>query len=174
MALTDKKPESREPVVLGRISGLFGVSGWVKVFSYTEPRDAILDYRECLLKRDGTWQPATVAEGKRHGKTVIMKIAGVDDRDGADALIGTDIGVPRERMPQPGDGHYYWADLEGLAVEDKDGRALGTVAYLLATGSNDVLVVQGDREILIPFVPDSVILDVDLAAGRIRVDWDWD
>ncbi len=163
-----------DPVILGRITGIFGVRGWVKVFSYTEPREAILDYGRWLLSKDGGWREAKLAEGKRHGKTVIARIEGVNDRDEAETLIGIDIGVPREELPEAEAGQYYWADLEGLEVVRRDGSRVGTVAELLETGANDVMVVRGEREILIPFVMDRVIVGVDLAKGVITVDWDWD
>ena len=165
---------STQPVILGRIVGLFGVRGWVKVHSYTDPRDAVLDYRDWLLSRDGVWQPVGLAEGRQHGKSVIVRLEGVEDRDGAAEWLGSDIAVNRAALPEAEEGHYYWADLEGLTVVHKDGTELGKVAYLLATGANDVLVVGGAAERLIPFVPGTVILDVDLAAGVIRVDWEWD
>ena len=163
-----------QPVILGRIVGLFGVRGWVKVYSYTEPREAVLDYKEWLLSRNRGWQRAVLAEGKRYGKAVIARLEGVEDRDAAAELTGSDIGVDRDALPNPGQGHYYWADLQGLVVVHRDGTELGRVAYLMATGANDVLVVDGPVERLIPFVPGDVILDVDLAAGVIRVDWEWD
>lgn len=163
-----------EPVVLGRITGVFGVRGWVKVFSYTEPREAVLDYKRWLLSGREGWQPATVAEGQRHGKTVIVRLDGVDDRDRAALLIGTEIGVRKSDMPPADAGQYYWSDLEGLRVVHRDGTELGTVAHLLETGANDVMVVRGAEERLIPFVMDKVVLDVDLAAGVINVDWEWD
>ncbi len=163
-----------EPVVLGRISGFFGVRGWVKVYSYTEPRDAVLNYKSWLLSSDGDWRTAEVAEGKRHGKTVIARIEGIDDRDQAAALIGCDIGVPRSELPETDEGQYYWSDLEGLQVMTKNGTELGKVKYLLETGANDVMVINGEQEYLVPFVIDDVVLDVDLAAGVITVDWDWD
>ena len=163
-----------QPVVLGRISGLFGVRGWVKVYSYTEPREAVLEYDRWLLSGKSGWQEATVAEGQRHGKTVIARLDGYVDRDQAASLIGTEIGVPREWLPETGQGEYYWSDLEGLRVVHRDGSELGTVAHLLETGANDVMVVKGEKERLIPFVIDKVILDVDLEKGEIEVDWEWD
>jgi 16S rRNA processing protein RimM len=164
----------RRPVVLGRVTGLHGVKGWLKVHSYTEPREAILDYKDWLLLRDGDQQAVKIAEGKRHGKTIIARIDDVDERDVAAGYVGDDIAVPRERLPDTGRGEFYWADLEGMQVVHSDGRALGKVAYLLATGANDVLVVKGDQELLIPFVHGKYIKDVDLAAGIISVDWEWD
>jgi len=161
-------------VVLGRVSGLYGVKGWVRVHSYTEPRDAILAYANWTMLRGGSRLPVRLAEGKRHGKSIVARLAGVDDRDEAAAYVGDDIGVARECLPEPAVGQYYWADLEGLEVVHIDGRLLGRVAYLLATGAHDVLVVRGNQEVLIPYVWEDVIQDVDLAAGVIKVDWEWD
>lgn len=160
--------------MLGRISGLFGVNGWVKVFSYTQPREAILDYDQWYLQQDGAWQAAAVAEGKRHGKSVIARLAGLDDRDQAAKVVGLEIAIERDELPGAEDGTYYWADLEGMLVVHRDGRELGRVAYLLETGANDVLVTEGERERLIPFIAEEVILDVDFDKGVISVDWEWD
>lgn len=163
-----------QPVVLGRISGLFGVKGWVKVYSYTEPRDAVLNYSRWLLSGKDGWREAAVAEGQRHGKTIIARLDGYVDRDQAAELVGTEIGVPREALPEPEDNQYYWSDLEGLRVVQRDGTELGEVAYFLETGANDVMVVKGEQERLIPFVMERVVLGVDLARGEIEVDWEWD
>ena len=160
--------------MLGRVSGLFGVRGWVRVFSHTEPREAILNYRQWHLLRQGKWNIATVTEGQRHGKSVIARLEGVDDRDKAAALIGSDIAVPRASLPEADKGTYYWADLEGLRVVHCDGTEIGKVVYVMETGANDVLVTEGDRQRLIPFVADKVILDVDFDKGVITVDWEWD
>ena len=159
---------------MGRISGLFGVRGWVKVYSYTEPREAVLNYDRWLLDRRDGWQEAKVAEGQRHGKTIIARLDGYVDRDQAADLIGVNIGVPRDELPDIGSGQYYWSDLEGLKVVHRDGSELGMVSYLLETGAHDVMVVAGDKERLIPFVMDKVVLGVDLDKGEIEVDWEWD
>ena len=159
---------------MGRISGLFGVRGWVKVYSYTEPREAVLNYDRWLLDRKDGWQEANVAEGQRHGKTIIARLDGYVDRDQAADLIGVNIGVPRDELPDTGSGQYYWSDLEGLKVVHRDGSELGMVSYLLETGAHDVMVVAGDKERLIPFVMDKVVLGVDLDKGEIEVDWEWD
>ena len=164
----------RQPVIVGRIVGLFGVRGWVKVHSYTDPRQALLDYRDWLLGREGAWQRIELVEGRQHGKGIVARLQRIEDRDAAAELIGSDIGVDRDTLPEAEEGRYYWADLEGLTVLHKDGTELGKVTYLMATGANDVLVVDGPVERLVPFVPGTVILDVDLAHGVIRVDWEWD
>lgn len=170
---TAGKPDS-ELVILGRISGLYGVRGWVRVFSYTEPREAVLDYRDWLVDRGGEWQTARIAEGRRHGKSVVARLDGVEDREKAAELMGCSIAVPSGALPPTEQGRYYWRDLEGLKVVHRDGTELGEVAYVMETGANDVLVTAGDKERLIPFVVGEVILDVDLANGVITVDWEWD
>jgi len=163
---------SADRVTLGRISGLFGVRGWIKVFSHTEPRERILQYSPWSLRVQGEWRENAVAEGQRHGKAVIARLEGMTERDAAAALVGAEIAVPRSRLPALGEGEYYWSDLEGLQVVTLDGQDLGHVDHLLETGANDVLVVQGERERLIPFLPPEVVRAVDLDAGVIRVDWD--
>ncbi len=160
-------------VALGRISGVYGVQGWVKVHSDTRPRENILRYSPWYLRREGGWEARRVLAGRPHGKTLVARIEGCSDRDQARALMGTTIAVRRSQLGDAGDG-YFWTDLEGLAVETLEGVALGTVDHLVETGANDVLVVKGERERLIPWLPGQVIREVDLEAGRIRVDWDPD
>ena len=144
------------------------------MFSYTEPREAVLQYKGLLIGRDGEWQPVVVAEGQRHGKSVILRLQGCDDRDRAAALIGSEFATMRSEMPEPGVGHYYWSDLTGLLVVHRDGTELGTVKEMLETGAHDVMVVQGEQERLIPFVIEETVISVDLDEKRINVDWDWD
>jgi 16S rRNA processing protein RimM len=144
------------------------------VFSYTEPREALLQYKGLLLGRNGDWESVKVAEGQRHGKSVILRLEGHDDRDQAAALIGTEIGADRSELPEPQEGHYYWSDLTGLTVVHRDGTELGKVKEVLETGAHDVMVVQGEEERLVPFVMDEVVLDVDLEQKVINVDWEWD
>lgn len=165
-------PAAEQRVVLGRINGFYGVRGWVKVFSYTEPRANIVKYPSWLIQRNGHWEPVTLEAGRTQGKGVVAKLAGFDDRDAATALLDCEIAVRRDQLPKPGRDEFYWVDLEGLEVVTTDGRPLGRVSHLLATGANDVLVVKGDRERLIPFVRDQFVTDIDFEAGRITVDWD--
>jgi 16S rRNA processing protein RimM len=164
--------EARE-VTLGRIVGVFGIKGWVKVKSYTEPAEGILDY--------GAWQLAAgpgvprrtvkALEGRRHGTLVVARLDGVADRDAAAALAHCDIVVPRADLPEPGPGQYYWADLEGLEVVTTEGVGLGRVEHFVETPANPVMVVRGERERWLPLVPQCV-KTVDLDAGRVVVDWD--
>lgn len=172
--MTGTGPQPGSVVVLARVSGLYGVRGWVRVFSYTSPPAGLLDYDDCLLGTAGDWQRARIAEARRHGKGLVLRLDGYDDRDSAAALIGSEIGIARSTLPDPGEGSYYWADLEGLAVRTVNGRELGRVDYLIATGANDVLVVRGDGETLIPFLDGTVVKAVNVEDGEIIVDWEWD
>jgi 16S rRNA processing protein RimM len=164
----------RKRIVIGKVGGPFGVKGWVKLLSWTEPRDGIFEYSPWLLKSGDTWKEWEVAEGHAHGKGVIARFEGVTDRDQAMALMGAEIAVWRDQLGETKPGQFYWADLVGLDVQLEGGRSLGKVQGLMATGSNDVLVVKGERERLIPFIQGQVIKRVDLAQGLIQVDWDPD
>jgi len=159
-------------VTVGRISGVFGLRGWVKVFSDTDPRDHIVQFDPWYVRIGGQWREMRVADGHAQGKGVVALLAGIDDRDAASALVGADIAVRRDQLPVLAQGEYYWSDLIGLKVETVDGVALGTVDRLMETGANDVLVVKGERERLIPYLPGQVITEVDLENGLLRVDWD--
>lgn len=167
-------PPRTGPVVIGRISGLYGVRGWLRVFSYTEPRENIVDYSPWLIQSDGQWRPVEVEDGRAQGKGVVVKLAGCDDRDTAARYLGLDIAVNRDQLGELEPGEYYWADLEGLRVVTCDGVELGCVDHLFATGANDVMVVRGDRERLIPFVQGDVIRSIDLQGGVMEIDWDPD
>lgn len=159
---------------MGHIGVPFGVRGWVKIHAHTEYSDGLLEYPTWWLGRNGQWREVRVADSELHSKSLVVHLDGCDDRDAAAALRGNEIAVPRAALPEPAANEYYWSDLIGLSVLNAEQQVLGKVSELLETGANDVLVVQGEREILIPFVP-HVIQEVDLAAGVIRVDWglDW-
>lgn len=149
--------------------------GWVRVYSDTQPRENIVRYKPWFLRRDnGEWQEAALEEGRAHGKGVVARLADCTDRDQAQLLVGCEIGVQQDRLPALPPGEYYWKDLIGLQVVNTQGDDFGTVDHLLETGANDVLVVKGERERLIPFVMKQVIVEVDTDQARILVDWDKD
>jgi 16S rRNA processing protein RimM len=158
-------------VIVGRINGIFGVKGWVKVLSFTAPRTNILSYSPWQIYINGEWQTIKVIAGRAHGKGIIAHLEGYDDRDSARRLIGYDISVNRRQLPAPGQGEYYWADLVGMGVVTVDGVYLGNVDHLMNTGANDVLVVTGERERLVPFIPDEVVIRVDTQSRTIVVAW---
>ncbi len=159
---------------VGTVSGVFGIKGWVKVFSYTDPRGNILNYSPWHLDLSGERTAFRVTEGQRHGKGIIAHLDGIHSREEAAKLCGVRISIAREQLlPLPAN-HYYWSDLVGLKVFTCSGQELGSVKSIIETGANDVLVVDGERERLIPFVLQEVVEQIDLAAGTMRVDWDPD
>lgn len=166
--------DSARRIPVGRISGVFGIRGWVRVFSYTEPRDNVLQYSPWLVMLPDGPRPFAVRDGHAHGAGVVAALAGVDTREAAATLIGCEFEVERAALGEPAAGQFYWADLEGLAVVTRAGAPLGTVRRLFATGANDVLEVVGARRHLVPFVPGRVVLDVDLPGRTVVVDWDPD
>jgi 16S rRNA processing protein RimM len=163
--------KQRKWVTLGRVGGVFGVKGWFKVQSYTEPRDNVATFPVWTLRLNGVERRFEVEDGRSHAGSVVAKLRGIDDRDGAREWAGADIVVAREQLPPTRAGELYWTDLEGLEVCDLGGAVLGKVEYLVATGANDVLVLGGVPQRLIPFVVGPVVKEVDLATGRIVVDW---
>ncbi len=162
-----------DKIIIGRITGAFGVKGWVKVFSYTDPRAGIGDYAPWYLKQGNReWRAVKVDEARAQAKTVIAKIEHIDDRDAAQLLTGSEIGIEHSQLAALQTDEFYWRDLNGLRVVNKAGEILGTVDELLATGANDVLVVKGEKDYLIPWSMDDTVLAVDIKQGEIRVDWD--
>lgn len=160
-------------MVVGEFVGAYGVRGWSHIRSFTQPLENLLGYLPWRIGAEGHWSEVEVTEGRRHGRGLIAKIEGVDDRESAAGLRGSLIAVRREQLPDR-KGEFYWADLEGLEVRTREGESLGRIDHLMETGANDVMVVKGDRERLIPFVQGQYVVDIDLEAGQIVVDWDAD
>ncbi len=155
---------------MGRISGLYGARGAVKVFSFTEVRAAILDYPTWYLGPGH--RPIALREGTMQGETVTALLAGINDREAARVLLGQEISVPASALPALGENEFYWHDLFDLQVVNLHGEYLGSVVRLLETGANDVLVLQGpEGERLVPW---TASVQVDRDAGRIIVDWEKD
>lgn len=168
-------------VNVGRVSGAFGVKGWVKIISYTEPVDNIVEYSPWWLKTPHGVKAISVEEHSFRGGSLVVRFDGVEDRDQAASFNLTNIAVERDQMPTLSDGEYYWHQLVGLRVVCSSGQqevCLGEVKALLETGANDVLVVEptdtsiDDRERLVPYVPDIYVREVDLDNEQISVDWD--
>ena len=160
-------------IVIGKIGATYGIRGWLKIHSYTEFGANILEYKPWYLSRlQNEWYAVDVEDGKMHGKGVIAKFAGVNSPEEARLLIGKEIAIHRSQLPTLQKNEYYWSDLEGLTVINQAGQTLGKVIYLIETGSNDVLVIKGDKEYAIPYLPGTVILNVDLEKHEIHVDWE--
>lgn len=166
--------------IIGKVTTAFGIKGWVKVYSFTDPMKGILDYKNWLLKVKGQWQPYKVKEGKPQGKGIVAKFEGINDRDLALALSQVEIAVRTSDLPQLAQDEFYWSQLIGLNVVNKNDELLGKIDQLFNSGApHDVLSVKGcegsldQQERLIPYV-DAVVEKVDLDAGEIRVDWEAD
>jgi len=173
-----KSPQAAGPgqrrIELGRITGPFGVRGWIKVHSYTEPPEQILAYPVWRASRpDGATRELRPAQGRRHGRGLAVRLTGIDGREQAQALSGQDLWIERRELPVLPKGEYYQADLVGLSVENLDGRRLGRVDHFLDTPGNTIMVVIGEREHWLPLVRPH-LRRVDLEGGRITVDWDPD
>lgn len=174
---------SAERVVLGYVSGVYGIKGWVKVVSHTRPIENILDYPRWWLKlRDGDEAfSADLVEGRAQAGGIVALLAMADgttalDRNAAATLIGRQIAVDRSAMPKLRRGQYYWSDLVGMVVESTEGAVLGRVVNLIDNGAQDVLVIEeGEIEQMIPFVHDAIIVEVDVVARKIVANWqpDW-
>lgn len=169
-------------VNVGRITAVYGVKGWVKVHSYTDPQENLFEYHPWFLKTKHGVKKIEVDDARPHGDAFVAHIVGIDDRDLAAQYTAADIAIERELLPDLEAGEYYWSQLEGLVVftqfEGGGRQRLGVISKIMETGANDVLVVAADaesidkRERLIPYVPEQFVLSVDLEAGEILVDWD--
>jgi 16S rRNA processing protein RimM len=168
-------------VVLGKLTSPFGVQGWVKVYSYTDPVDSIFQHKSWSLWLDGKHVgDFVVSKGQKHSKGLIVLLKNIQDRTQIEKLCGSEIRIPKETLPELEDGDYYWHQLEGLEVVTVAGVNLGRIAYLMETGANDVVVIHAssdsvdDNERLIPYLIDQVVKEVNLSTGKMVVDWDPD
>jgi 16S rRNA processing protein RimM len=162
-------------ILMGRIHGAFGVRGELKLESFTDPESNVLRYQPWILRDAlGREREVTGARGRPAARGLVVTIPGIEDRDAADALRGAEILIPRSALPPPRDGEFYWIDLEGMRVRNRDGVDFGLVAQVFSNGANDVLVTRGDRERMIPFVRPDYVTAIDFEAGEIEVDWDAD
>ncbi len=162
-----------EKIIVGQISGIFGVHGWVKIFSHTDPRANILSYSPWWLRCKGEWKQVKVLDSKvqQGGKALVALLENVQDRDIAREYMGCDIAIERSQLVNPSE-EMYWIDLIGCEVYTESGELLGEVSGLVETGAHDVLRVEGPHNELIPFVMDEFIRSVDIENKKIVVDWE--
>lgn len=160
-------------ITVGKIGSTYGVRGWLKIHSYTEFGASILTYSPWYLSEGSdAWRTIQVEEGRMHGAIVIAKFVGINTPEEARLFTGKLIAITRSQLPSLKKNEYYWSDLQGLTVINKNGEILGKVIYLIETGSNDVLVVKGDKEHAIPYLPGTIVRDIDLEKQEIHVDWE--
>jgi 16S rRNA processing protein RimM len=159
-------------VIVGKIGTTYGIKGWLKIHAFSSSVTNMLDYVPWYLEENKTWKAIKISEAKTHGKGIIAHIDGFDSPEKARLLTGKNIAVKRSQLAPLKKNEYYWADLEGLTVINQHGETLGKIIYLMETGSNDVLVIKGEKEHAIPFLLDEVIVSVDLDKKEMRVNWD--
>jgi len=157
-------------ICVGHVLGAQGIKGWIRVFSSTSPRENIVNYSPWLIEQ-GDQLKTVAVEGRLQGKHVIARLDGIDDRTQAEALVSCQLFIRRQQLPGLKAGEYYWSDLIGLTVETLQAEPLGVVTAMLETGADDVMVLKGERERLIPFVMDEIVREVDLGKRRLVVDW---
>lgn len=167
--MSDKTPDM---LVVGKISGVYGVKGWVKVYSWTHPRENILSYPKWQIGRKDSLVEMSLIDGKAHGKGIIARLEDCDSREQAELLMGKEIFIHQGDLEQLDEGEYYWRDLIGLKVMNLEQQDLGVVKSLMETGANNVLVIKGENEHLVPWVMGQFVQEVDLEAGTMLVDWD--
>ena len=166
---------SGDTVVVGRILGPWGVQGWVRVYSWTDPPESLFEYHPWLLGEQ--LERTEILEWRRSGQRLVARLSGIDSPELAARLSDQLIHVTRDQLPEPEPGSYYWHDLVGLQVVNLQGYAWGSIVRMLATGANDVMEIASEQhgKVLIPFVQPDVVRSVDCEVGRVMVDWpeDW-
>lgn len=165
--------ETDSLVIMGRIVAPYGVKGWVKVLPETELIDGLLEYNTWQVGKDGNWRGIKLKSGKVHNDVLVVKLEGINDRDAAFACKGQQVAVPRNSLPTLDGTEFYWSDLTGLTVTNQQNIDFGKVVDVFETGANDVVVVKGEVDRLIPFTEQTVIT-VDLEKQTMLVDWDED
>lgn len=168
-----------QQITLGKMGAVYGIKGWLKIHSFTDEPDAILDYFPWSLKLGNNVQTVEITDWRKHNKGLIVKVAGIDDRDEAQAFVGSEILTSEAALPELPQGDFYWRDLIGLSVVTNKGYDLGIVTDMMETGANDVLVVKANlndgfskKERLIPYLFEQVIESVSIENKQICVDWD--
>jgi len=163
--------EAAALIELGQVGAPFGVRGWVKLRSYTDPPERLLEHDTLSLRIAGAWRDYAVEAAGRSGGALTVKLAGVADRTAAELLRGAAVGVPRSSLPECAAGDFYQADLLGCEVVNLAGDRLGVVAHFVELPAHALMVVRGTREYWVPAVPQH-LRRVDLGARRVVVDWE--
>jgi 16S rRNA processing protein RimM len=158
-------------IQLGFVGAPFGVRGWVKLRSHTDPPERLLEHRNLHIGREGAWRTYRIEASGRSGGALTAKLAGVEDRDQAAALRGAQICVARDELPPRDAKDFYRTDLIGCEVVNLAGVGLGIVQHFVETPTQALMVVRGEREYWVPAVPQH-LRRVDLQARRVVVDWD--
>jgi 16S rRNA processing protein RimM len=169
---SDSNPPLESLIIVGRIGAPYGVRGWNHLQSFTKPLENILQHKHWHLKQKDQWVLHEIAAGRKQGDALVVQLQGNDDRDKAALFTQCHVAILRSALPAPSKNEFYWADLEGLAVQDPEGKSLGTLLTLYENAGSDIMIIKdGDKEQHVPFVMNDTVLKVDLEAKIIVVDW---
>lgn len=161
-------------IIVGKLGKTHGVRGWLNLYSETQPAENILEYKPLFWMTDSGWQEINATEIKPHGKNFLVHVAGIDNSEIAKKYTGKEIAILRDQLPNLKSDEFYWTDLEGLTVINQKNIELGVIDHLMETKANDVMVVIGKKKHLIPFIRNQVVIDIDLDAKVMHVNWDED
>ncbi|MBI2786212.1 MAG: ribosome maturation factor RimM [Legionella longbeachae] len=161
-------------IVIARFGRPHGIKGFVTVHSFTEPRENVLNYADWHACMNNKWQPIKLLHAEVQNKSIIVQVEGYPDRELVAQLTNIEIAVQQAQLKNLAPGEYYWHQLIGMNVTNQKGELLGKVVEIIPTGANDVLVVEGNKRYLIPYLPDQFILEINPDQQVITVDWDVD
>jgi len=160
------------PLAVGQLGSAHGIQGWIKIHSYTEPADNLFHYAPWFCQWQQHWYMLSCDNWRRQGKSYVGHLISCDDRNLAALYTNLDLYIPRTLLPEPDSNEYYWHDLQGLQVINQNGIKLGVIDHLFNSGASDIMVIIGDKERLLPYVLEDIVVKVDLTNRCIHVIWD--
>lgn len=163
-------------IPIAKLGKAFGVQGWMKVYSYTDPFTKLFDYKNLYIQEEHEWQPFSFDKHRQQGKNLVAHIPGCNTPEAACAFTNKEIAITADLLEKLPEGEYYWHELEGLTVINQENKTLGTLSHFLNTGANDVMVVvkPEEKDRWIPYLRDQIVLRVDQDKKEIHVEWDED
>lgn len=159
-------------ILIGKVGAATGLLGELKIISFTESPEDIFEYDQWYIKKNNTWLAVTLDKSAKRGKYLVAKWLDCSDRNSAQQWTNCDIAIKRSQLPTLDQGQFYWVDLEEAIVKTMTGQELGRVKEVMETGANPVLIVEGKERILIPYVKEKIVKEVNIELGEIIVDWD--
>ena len=165
--------EDDKKIYLGKITGVHGIKGWLKIRSFSSPPENILNYPSWIINNQGEEDFYSIEQGRKQNNKIVVKLEKIDDRNTAESLINSKIQIQRSNLPKLSNENYYWSDLVGLSVLSSEEKVIGKIESLIETGANDVMVIitLKDERILIPFVMHEIIKEVNVELSYIKIDW---
>ncbi len=160
-------------IYLGKITGVHGVKGWLKIQSFSSPPENILNYPQWIINNQGEEDFYSIEKGRKQNNKIVVKLEKIDDRNTAESLINSKIQILRSDLPKLPNENYYWSDLVGLSVLNSEEKVIGKIESLIETGANDVMVIKTakDKRVLVPFVMHEIIKEVNVELNYIKIDW---